>query len=231
LGEAALPEDIVETYRAVVSALDAAMRSGRLDQDLTRGHPLMADPDGRALQEKFTGYARERLKLLREVLRNSADGEHRAIAATVIGYAPRKRDVVDDLMYAMQDPEETVRANAIRSLEAIAVVARLKPELEIGVSPTWFIEMLNSLSLSDRYRAATALVTLTDKDGAAALRHIRERAWDAVVEMAKWKNLRYAVPAFLLLGRMSGLTEEQIEAAWSRHDRIAAVDSIAGRKR
>jgi hypothetical protein len=229
-GEAVLPEEIVESYRAVVRAMEEAGRHGRLQQDLTKGHALMADPDGRALQEKFTVDAKERLKLIREVLRDSANDEHRAIAATVIGYAPRKSGVIDDLLYAMQDPDETVRANAIRSLEAIAVLARLRPELELSVSPTWFIEMLNSVSLSDRYRAATALVTLTEQDGAKTLEHIRERAWESVVEMARWKNLRYAVPSFLLLGRMAGMTREAIEKAWSSADRIATVDAIAARQ-
>ena len=155
-GEVFLPDEVVKTYRDVVRALDTAGRHGKLRQDLTQGHALMADPDGRVLQEKLRVFMAANTTLVRDVLRNSIHEEHRAIAATVIGYAPRKTDVVDDLMYALQDPDETVRANAVRSLEAIAVLARLRPELEIAISPTWFIEMLNSY-VDRTYGASTAV--------------------------------------------------------------------------
>ena len=221
-----LPDEVVQTYRSLVRAMDDAGRRGQLRQDLTQGHALMAEPQGRALQEGLRDYVSGHLKLMRAVLRNSADEEHRAIAATVIGYAPRKADVVNDLMYALQDPNERVRANAVRSLEAIAVLARLKPNLAITISPTWFVEMLNSLSLSDRQRAAAALVTLTGSDGEKALQQIRERAWDSVVEMAGWHSLRHAVPAFVLLGRIAGMSESEIERSWTA-DREQTITKIA----
>lgn len=227
--EVFLPDEVVETYREVVRALDTAGRRGKLRQDLTQGHALMADPEGRALQEKLRAFMVARPSLVRDVLRTSIHEEHRAIAATIIGYARRKTDVVNDLMYALQDPDETVRANAVRSLEAIAVLARLKPDLEITISPTWFIEMLNSLSLSDRQRAAAALVTLTEKDGDKILLQIRERAWDSVVEMARWNSLQHAVPAYLLLGRMGGMSERQIEDSWTAN-RQQTIDQIVNPK-
>ena len=68
--------------------------------------------------------------------------------------------------------------------------------------------MMNSIVLSDRVKAASALVNLTEKDGKATLDQIRERALGSVLEMAQWKNLRYALPSFILLGRMAGLSEE-----------------------
>jgi hypothetical protein len=225
-GSETLPPPVVETYRALVQAMDRAGRRGKLAQDLTQGHALMADPEGRALQEKLRSYAAGQLKFVRNVLRNAADDEQRAIAATVIGYAPDKRQVIDDILYAIQDPDQTVRANAVRSLEALAVLARLKPHLGLAVSPTWLIEMLNSISLSDRQRAAAALVTLTETNAEKTLQQIRERAWDSVLEMARWKSLRNAVPAYVLLGRMAGMSEQDIEKSWTG-DREAAIEAIA----
>ena len=70
---------------------------------------------------QFAEWTAANLALARNVLRNSADDEHRAIAAALIGYAPKKGLVIDDLQYAMQDIDEAVRANAMRSLAAIAV--------------------------------------------------------------------------------------------------------------
>ncbi len=40
--------------------------------------------------------------------------------AYIIGYAPDKTAVIDDLEAAVQDPEDGVRSNAMRSLTAIS---------------------------------------------------------------------------------------------------------------
>jgi hypothetical protein len=223
-GDAVLPQAVADTYHKFVEAVRDAARRGVMAEDLTNGHSLMADPEARALQEKFADFAGAHLPLLREVLRDSAEEEQRAMAATVIGYAPNKKDVVNDLEYALQDPDEDVRANALRALNAIAVLARLQPRLGIRVSPTWFVEMLNSIVLSDRTRAATALVTLTDRNAAGALAQIRDRSLDSVVEMAQWKDLRYALPAFILTGRLAGLTEPEIQKAWTGGNRQTVID-------
>lgn len=222
-GDAALPQEVADSYQKFVDAVRDAARRGSTAEDLTNGHSLMADPDARELQMGFADFAGAHLPLLRDVLRDSGDEEQRAMAAAIIGYAPNKKDVVNDLEYAMQDPDAAVRSNALRALNAIAVLARLQPDLRIRVSPTWFIEMLNSIVLSDRTRAATALVTLTDQDAAAALAQIRDRALDAVTEMALWKTLRYALPAFILTGRIAGLNEPEIQKAWTSGNRQSVI--------
>jgi hypothetical protein len=223
-GQAALPQDISDTYDKFVEAVRAAAERGSTAEDLTHGHSLMADPDARELQQSFAAFAEKNVPLLRKVLRESGDADQRAVAAAIIGYAPNKAAVVRDLEYAMQDPAEPVRANALRALNAIAVLARLQPHLGIRVSPTWFVEMLNSIELSDRRRAATALVSLTDQDASTALDEIRQRARGAVLEMAQWKELSYALPAFILAGRMAGMKEDAIQEAWTKGDRQAVID-------
>jgi hypothetical protein len=229
-GDAALPADIVESYAKLLSAIDAAGRRGSTAEDLTEGHPLMADPDAREMQQGFVAWAGANLDLLRTVLRDSGQGDQRAIAATLIGYAPDKTKVAADLEFAMQDPDESVRGNAMRALGAIAVLATRRPELAIHVNSTWFIEMLNSIVLSDRLKAASALVNLTEKDGKSTLDQIRERALGSVLEMAQWKNLRYALPSFLLAGRMAGLSEQAIEANWTGGTRSAVILRLASKR-
>lgn len=229
-GDAQLPQDMVDTYHRFLATAEASARRGSTAEDLTQGHSLMADPDSRDLQQQFAAFARDRLVILRNVLRTASDDEQRAMAATVIGYAPDKKLVVNDLEYALQDPYEGVRSNAARALGAISVLARLEPQRGIRISPTWFVEMLNSIVLSDRTRAASALVNLTERDGADTLAQIRDRALGSVVEMARWRNLRYALPAFLLAGRMAGLPESQIEDAWSRGDREPVIAKLLGKK-
>jgi len=123
-GEATLPEPVADDYRFFLAALERAAREGPVSENLAEGHALSSDPAVRAIQERFAYLASDNLPRLRQVLRESGDPSQRAIAAYVIAYAPVKRLVVDDLQYAMQDPDETVRAHAIRSLAAIAALEK-----------------------------------------------------------------------------------------------------------
>jgi hypothetical protein len=230
-GDETLPADLTDTYRRFMQALESAVRRGVTGDDLTQGHSLMADPSTRALQEQFPALARQYLTELRSVLRNSNDEEQRAAAAYVIAYAPKKSEIVNDLQFALRDADAGVRNNAARGLMALAVMARLNPASEVKVSPTWFIEMLNSLSWSDRNKAAGALFTLTETRDAQVLGQLRDRALPALIDMARWKTLGHSLPAYFLLGRVAGWTEQQIQEAWSRGDRESVITTVTGKKK
>jgi hypothetical protein len=231
-GDMRLPDKITAEYRSFVDAAADASRHHITDEDLTQGHTRSADPATRKIQDRFPLFATDYIKDLRDVLRNSSDEDQRAIAAYVIGYAPNKLEVLNDLQYALKDADAGVRINATRSLVAIEVLARLDPKQGIKVSPTWFIEMLNSLSWSDRSRAVGALEILTEKADPSTLDQIRERALPALIEMARWKTLAHALPPFLLLGRVAGLPDEQVKEAWSKGDREWVISqAMAGKKK
>jgi hypothetical protein len=83
--------------------------------------------------------------------------------------------------------------------------------------------MLNSIVLGDRQQAALALVTLTEQRNATTLDLIRTRALPALVDMARWKTLRYALPAFLLVGRTAGIPEKELMDQWRQGDRETAI--------
>jgi len=83
--------------------------------------------------------------------------------------------------------------------------------------------MLNSVVLSDRIKATKALVNLTDARPAETLDLLRERALPSLAEMAQWHSLTYALPAFLLLGRVGGLSDKQIQERWTRGERAKMV--------
>jgi hypothetical protein len=225
--EVQLPPEIHDEYRNFLSALGLAVRAGETAEDLSHGHSLMANEGVRKHQEKFLELAEANVGRLREVLRESADEEHRAISAYVIGYVPKKKDVVNDLLYALRDPDDTVRNNAMRSLGAMAVLAAKDPQTELKVSPTWFLEMLDSLIWSDRVTAAGTLVTLTERRDPLVLDRIRERALPSLMEMARWKHLPHALPAFILLGRVAGLPETEIQDLWSKGNREALLVKLA----
>jgi hypothetical protein len=218
-GDMKLPEIITTEYRSFVEASAAASRAKITAEDLTQGHARSADPATRAIQDRFPLFATDHLAELRDVLKNSSDEEQRAIAAYVIGYAPNKAAVLNDLQYALKDADAGVRANATRSLVAFEVLSKLDPKLNLKVSPTWFIEMLNSLSWSDRNRAVMALQILTDKPDSGVLDQVRDRALQSLIEMARWKTLAHALPPYLLLGRIAGLPETEVQAAWEKGDR------------
>jgi len=218
-----LPESLVNSYQQFVSAVARAASHGETAEDLTAGHPTMADPAARAFTAEFITFATDHLDQLRDVLRNSADADLRAIAAAVINYAPKKKDIVDDLQYAVQDPDEAVRANAIRSLTAIGVLAARQPDSGIKLSPTWFIELLNSVVLSDRMESTKALLTFTDRKDPSLMAQLREKALPNLAEMARWNTLRYALPPFLLLGRVAGYTDDQLHQSWQKADRESVI--------
>jgi hypothetical protein len=222
-GDVKLPEEIASTYSRFLEAFEKAGRRGSTEEDLTQGHSRMADRESRAIQDMFPALADDHLEELRAVLRNSDDEQQRATAAYVIGYATDKRAILNDLQSALKDADPGVRANASRGLLALAVRARLAPNSGIKVEPTWFIEMLNSLSWSDRNRALAALQILTDTRDRSVLDQLRERAIPALADMARWKTLAHALPAYILLGRVAELPEEQIQDAWSRGDRESVI--------
>ena len=230
-GDARLPEEITNAYREFVQASASAARLGEVRDDLTHGHELSENPETRSVQERFIPLAKDHLKELRDVLRNASDEEQRATAAYVIEYFPRKSDIVDDLQYALKDADAGVRSNATRGLVALAVLARLDPESGPKVSPTWFIEMLNSLSWSDRHQALMALQILTDNRDPSVLDQLRDRALASLIEMARWKTLAHALPAYVLVGRIAGVPEKEIEDSWSRGDREAVISQVTAKKK
>ncbi|MGP8244640.1 MAG: HEAT repeat domain-containing protein [Bryobacteraceae bacterium] len=220
-GDAHLPQEIVDTYHGYLLAVAKAAARGEAAEDLTAGHPLMADPDVRKLQDRFLDFAGQHTSWLRDVLRSDASGEDRAIAATVIGYAPDKKEILNDLQFALQDPDDSVRVNAMHALAAVGVYGQKHPDRNLRVSPTWLVELLHSIVLSDRLESTKALLILTDSSDDATLGLIRDRALADLVEMARWKTLRYALPPFLLVGRVAGLQDAETERLWEKGDREA----------
>jgi hypothetical protein len=210
-GAAALPPGLDAQYREFLSALSKG-----------QGNASAAA----ALEEKFAANASAHLPELREVLRASSDGDARAIAAAVIGYAPEKAAIVPDLQYALLDPDESVRSNALRSLHSLTLAAD-----GVQVSKTAVVDLLNSSVLSDRMGAADFLVTVTDKPDSAVIALMRARALAALVEMARWESLRYALRPFLLVGRIAGLSEDEIQQRWSSGERELVIQKALATSR
>lgn len=221
-----LPEPIVDTWNLFMEQVQNAVREGKAAEDLTNGHSLMQHAAARELQLRFPEMVDKNLPAIRDVLRKSVDETERAIAAYVISYATKKAQVVDDLQYAIQDPDDGVRNNAMRSLAGLAVLAKLKPESGLVISSTWFVEQMNSMTWSDRNKAAFALVSMTENRDPRTLGILKERALDSMVDMARWQHLPHALPGFILLARTAGWEEKRIQEAWAAGTHRAGVDEI-----
>ena len=87
--------------------------------------------------------------------------------------------------------------------------------------------MLDSIALSDRVQAVQALVALTEQRDHDTLDAVREHGLPALTEMARWKTLDYAFPAFLLLGRIGGIAETDLQDQWQKGDRETAIRSVS----
>lgn len=228
-GSVAFPVAVAGQYHDFLDAVSLSLRRGKVDEDLTNGYSLMADPDCRDHQEYFRAYAADGLPTIEDVIHHSSDPEQRTLAAYLLQYAPRgprtTPNILDDLQYALLDVEDNVRETAMQSLRAIMVGGRLHPEEHIRIEPTWLIELMNSVVWTDRRDASEVLVNLTDKHDQATLDLLRERALDSVVEMARWHDLKYALPGFILAGRIAGLSEQEIQDAWINGNREAVLEA------
>jgi hypothetical protein len=226
-GDLQLPEEIVQAYRDFTVALAHAAREGDTHEDIKQGHSLMDNIACNVIQRRFAGFAELDLEVLQAVLREAEDEEQRAVAAYVLGYAPKKALVVNDLQLALRDPDPDVRANAIRALKPIALLAQRDPDLGIRVETTWFVEMLNSTVLKDRLQAVQTLLTLTEHGlPEPTYKHLWERGLQPLEEMARWRNLEYVLPSYLLLGRMAGVSDAELEQAWAGGDREKKLQEI-----
>ncbi|MBC7926527.1 MAG: HEAT repeat domain-containing protein [Bryobacteraceae bacterium] len=227
-----LPIAIGQAYAQFLNAASVAAKAGETGELLSDGHSLMQSAKVRYIQLGFLAMADDNVAILRKVLAQSADPEQRAIAAYVIGYVKDKASVQEDLQKALRDADPTVRANALRALAAFVVYSQKHPEAGLRISPTWLIEMLHSIVWTDRNNAAVALVTLTEGRDGALLDQLRERAIQPIVEMARWKYLPHALPGFILAGRLAGLSEEDLQAAWNKETREPVIKkAVASAKR
>ena len=224
-GTPLLTEDMLDAYRHLLEAMNEAARRGDTAEDITRGHSLLRDETARGWQLRLAQLAEPNLALLRQTLREGTE-EERAVAACVIGYAETKSAVVNDLQFALRDPDPTVRANALRSLVPIAKLAGDDAAFGARVEYTWIVEMLHSVFFQDRQNAVKALLTLTETGGERARKLVHERGLESLAEMARWRHMPHALPAFLLLTRAAGMAEEEIQKQWVSGDRETAITKI-----
>ena len=224
-GKSRLSPDVIQAGVAFAQAHARAVMRGFAKEDVSQGHSLMADSAARMIQLRFVDLAAQHRDSLRVVLRTSDDEDHRALAAEVLAYSANKQSVVDDLVYAMRDPSSTVRNNATRALALIAMYGQQHPEAKLTVPYEPFIDLLNSVSWTDRNKASLALMQLTENRDPKLLAALRTRAFDAVVDIAQWTNPGHSMAGLVMLGRMAAMPDADIFAAYERGEKDKIIDA------
>jgi hypothetical protein len=182
---------------------------------------LAARPD--RIQTLFPSLMEQHLDVAREVLRDSGDEFQRSVAAYVLPYARNKAEIVEDLHTALQDNDANVRATALRGLMALTQSGGVR------ISPSWFVAMLQSLAWSDRTQAVWALEQLTRDRNVDVLSQLHGDALTSLIEMSRWQTEQYAYPAFMLVGRVAGMTDLNIRDSWLRAGRDTVIEAAQKR--
>ena len=227
-GSERLPEPMAQVHRDFGAALGPAVRSGRDREDHSQGHSLNQDPGLRRAQDAALAIMKDETAVVQAVLKSSAHADDRRAAAWLLGYAPDKRSIAADLVDAARDPDATVRNNATRALGAIVDFAAGRPDLGIQIDPSVFIDMLGSVTWTDRNKASFLLSSMTKTAAPELLRTLRARSLPELNELARWKSQGHAYPAIRILGRIAGWQDEQALRAW-REGKVESLIAAAGR--
>jgi hypothetical protein len=230
-GKVELPRALVEAYQAFMEELRGGALRGTTEGTTARSEALRANPRVAEVRRKMLLQAAENSEQIRRVLRESWDPRQRSAAAYLAMHVRRPHDIVDPLQLALRDPDDTVRSNALWSLVALGRRGQADPELGINVQPTWLAEMLYSVLWRDRRDATLALEQLTETRDPMFLRRLEERGVTALLEMGRWKHLEHSLPAYLVLGRVAGIPEDELQAKWSDGQRDEVLARIAEQHR
>jgi hypothetical protein len=229
-GAVRLPESILVADSIESAAMMEGVQKGMAGEDDSNGYSLFEYPPARAAQEPFLKYAKSNAARVRDVLRNSSDSRHRALAAAILPFAGPSNLTISNLTFAMHDADAGVRNNAMRSLAVIAMYARKHPAAKLVVPLGSYADMLNSLVWTDRNKAAFALMQLTESRDQGLLNQLGRNALDPLIDMARWKALGHATPGIIILGRIAGMKDNIIFEAMNR-DREVIINAAAAKAR
>jgi hypothetical protein len=229
-GTATLPDEIIAADAAFTAALREAVERGQASEDQSAGHAMTEYAPARAVQQRFVQLAGAHEAELRTVLRDSRFPMQRALAATVLAYLPDKSKVAQALAPALTDSSPAVRNDAARALWIIAEFARDSPAIRSQIPIDPLVGMLKSLTWTDRNKASLVLMALTAARDSALLATLQARALPELMEMALWQSSGHALAPLLILGRIGGVSDDEILAAWAEERREDVLRAVVGRR-
>jgi len=205
-GAVRLPQELWNLQKQIEMALNAAVSAGQSGEDDSEGYALSEDPESRALELKLRAYVLEHEEEVYAVLESSSDNEHREYAANALGYGRQSGKQIAALLRASSDANDGVRDEAVRALGCLAH----KPEMRKLIMPDLFVSVMNSGIWSDRNKASSALMTLTESRDPKLLTRLRAEALDSIIEMARWKDLGHAHPGVMIFAHLAGASVDKV---------------------
>ena len=129
------------------------------------------------------------------------------------------------LLHAVNDPDSTVRNNAVRVL---AVLAEHDAGIARQIPADPFIPMLNSDTWTDRNKAMFVLEPITAARDPKTPESLRHQAITPLRQMSRWTYWGHAKMALVLLGRAAGMPEERLQILLTAGDAAAILDAAGG---
>jgi hypothetical protein len=208
-GDVVPPSELTATYRKMKQAEEVAFNKGIFEEDGSPGYRLSKEPGARTAQLAVHEYALQHEGEIVHMLESSGNAERRAMAADALGYGARTPRQMAALVRAARDRDSGVRNDATRALSEIL---RADPSAAAQIAPDNFIDMIRSGIWTDRNKASMVLWPLTQKRDPRLLERLKTEASDALLEMARWRTNGWAYSPQVILARMAGIPEEQIDA-------------------
>jgi hypothetical protein len=229
-GDITLRAELVRDYNETMELLLPAIKNGQAGEDRSAGHAISEYEAMRDKQTQFIQVANEEFDTLAQVIRESSDADSRTAAACILAYADDKRKVIDELTIAADDADAGVRNNAVRALSILATYAYTNPDLGLVVNPKPFLQLLGSLTWTDRNKGAAVLDSLSQQRDPELLAALRATSLTEVEEMARWKSNGHCLFSIRILARLAGQSEDEIQnrakASKNHEDRMLWVDEL-----
>lgn len=204
-----LPGKVIDLYKRFERELEDAIRRGVAEEDQSQGYALSIDPPLRKTQLEMREYALAQEDLVRDVLVNAKDDQHRITASEILGYAKQSKAQILALVHAARDGNRIVRNNATR---ALWILVDSNPELAMDIPEEFYIDLLLSGKWSDVNKASLLLASITENKSEKILALLREdEVRNRLIEVARWRTW-HADYAKYLLGRIAGIDEERLKA-------------------
>jgi hypothetical protein len=222
-----LPSRYLNARKSYEEKLSDAVQAGESGEDWLNGYALIRYPPARRIQEKFVRWADEDIMIIEKVLMSSSDEEERATAAQMIAYHSDKQRAVQALIHALSDQSSEVRNKAAKALTAISYYSSEHPEKNIIIPVDPFIRLINSIVWNDRMKGLEVLVHLTKTRNRGMMNELKSTSLASIAEMAEWTSEPHARPAYVILCRMGGIPEQEINNRIKRGNFLADARKLA----
>lgn len=208
-------------YEQEQAFLGQAVARGTAGEDDSQGYMVSKDPSLKAVNLAMRSYAIGRELDLRHVLQTASDPKQRRAATALLGYVQRSATQAEALSWAMDDPDEDVRNNAVRALAVLSAVTGKEP-LQISVQP--LINLLYSGIWTDRNKASFLLLRMTEARNQQVLRSLRKEAMGPLVEGASWTgDPGHSTPFLVTLGRIGAIPDDKLDEMLKSDDKKAII--------